>query len=244
MLPERLVFVDLETAGLEPWRPVMQIAAVAVSRELREIEAFEAKIRFSHSYADPKSLRKPSYEPRLWERQGVSAREAAEQFAEFLRRHATVTMKSPDGTRYRVAQLVAHNATHDGGFLRHWYDRLGLFLPGHYRMLCTVQRAIWHFQESPNQKPPANFKLLTLCRYFGVRFDERDAHDALNDARATVALYRAMTRSRKIAKPPRRTETANNRRNHQKWPSLGFGTSHTRTKTTNGHGKWSRARHA
>lgn len=209
MLPERLVFVDLETAGLEPWRPVMQIAAVAVSRDLRELEAFEAKIRFSHSLADPKSLRKPSYEPRLWERQGVSAREAAEQFADFLRRHATIDMKSPDGKRYRVAQLVAHNATHDGGFLRHWFDRLGLFLPGHYRMLCTVQRAIWHFQESPTQKLPPNFKLLTLCRFFGVPFRESDAHDALNDVRATVALYRAMTRRRYSQRPHRRLSSFN-----------------------------------
>lgn len=217
MLPERLVFVDLETAGLEPWRPVMQIAAVAVSRDLRELEAFEAKIRFSHSLADPKSLRKPSYQPRLWERQGVSAREAAEQFAEFLRRHATVKMKSFDGTRYRVAQLVAHNATHDGGFLRHWFDRLGLFLPGHYRMLCTVQRAIWFFQESPEKKPPANFKLLTLCHYFGVRFDEQDAHDALNDVRATVALYRAMTRSRSAPKPHRKPTGFNAPLRQQNW---------------------------
>lgn len=244
MLPERLVFVDLETAGLEPWRPVMQIAAVAVSRDLRELDAFEAKIRFSHALADPKSLRKPSYQPRLWERQGVSAREAAEQFAEFLRRHATVNMKSPDGTRYRVAQLVAHNASHDGGFLRHWFDRLGLFLAGHYRMLCTVQRAIWFFQESPERKPPPNYKLLTLCHYFGVRFNEHDAHDALNDVRATVALYRAMTRSR-IAPRPRRKPTAFDqplRRQH--WKPDPFRTSASRQKPKALPCNWTRHRPA
>jgi oligoribonuclease (3'-5' exoribonuclease) len=39
---ERLVFVDLETAGLKPWRPIIEIAAIAVDGNLRELERFEA----------------------------------------------------------------------------------------------------------------------------------------------------------------------------------------------------------
>ncbi len=31
---ERLVFVDLETAGVEPTRPTIQIAAIAVSSDI------------------------------------------------------------------------------------------------------------------------------------------------------------------------------------------------------------------
>ncbi len=193
---------------MEPWRPVMQIAAVAVDRDLKEVEWFEAKVRFSHYQADPMSLRKAKYDPALWARQGHTARQTAENFAAFLKRHATVSMTNPSGGRYRVAQLVAHNATFDGAFLRHWFDRLGLFLPGHYRMLCTVQRAIWFFQEEPTRKPPVDFKLGTLCRYFGVRLTAAEAHDALNDVRATVKLYRAMTRSRRNRCLPSKRTTA------------------------------------
>jgi DNA polymerase III epsilon subunit-like protein len=147
MIHERLVFVDLETTGLEPWRPVMQIAAIAVSRNLAEIETFEAKVQFPKRWADPAALRKFHYDPKVWRREGLSAREVAEAFATFLLRHATVDVVSSNGVGYRVAQIVAHNATFDGAFLRNWFDRLGLFFPGHYRMLCTVQRAIWLFQE-------------------------------------------------------------------------------------------------
>lgn len=207
MIPERLVFVDLETAGLEPWRPVMQIAAVAVNRDLKEVEYFEAKVRFSHLKADPVSLRKVKYDPAQWAREGRTARQAAEEFAAFLKRHATVSMANPSGGRYHVAQLVAHNASFDFAFLRYWFDKLGLFLPGHYRMLCTLQRAIWLFQEEPTRRPPADFKLGTLCRYFGVRLTVAEAHDALNDVRATVKLYRAMTQPgrfrRKFLERPR-----------------------------------------
>lgn len=197
MIPERLVFIDLETTGLEPWRPVMQVAAVAVARNLAELESFEAKVKFPKRWADPKALRKVHYHPSIWRRDARTAREAAEALAAFMRRHATVDMVSADGTPYRVAQVVAHNATFDGAFLRNWFDRLGLFFPGHFRMLCTMQRAIWLFQEDTTLTPPDDFKLGTLCQYFGISLPPEKAHDALNDVRATVKLYRAMVEGTK-----------------------------------------------
>ncbi len=47
----RLVFVDLETAGLSVWRPIIQIAAVAVTSSLEEVETFEAKIAFDERFS-------------------------------------------------------------------------------------------------------------------------------------------------------------------------------------------------
>lgn len=200
MIPERLVFIDLETTGLEPWRPVMQVAAVAVARNLAELEHFEAKVQFPKKWADPAALRNVHYSPTIWRREARPARQVAQELAAFLTRHATVDMVSADGNPYRVAQIVAHNAAFDGAFLRNWFDRLGLFFPGHFRMLCTVQRAVWLFQEDTTLTPPTDFKLGTLCEYFGIRLRPEDAHDALNDVRATVKLYRAM-----IDDSPRRT---------------------------------------
>ena len=60
-------------------------------------------------------------------------------------------------------------------------------------VLCTKQRALWLFDEDKSLTPPADFKLGTLCEYFGVRLrEDSDAHDAFYDVRATVELYRAM----------------------------------------------------
>jgi len=209
MIPERLVFIDLETTGLEPWRPVMQVAAVAVARNLAELETFEAKVQFPKAWADPAALRKVHYATAVWRREAKPARQVAQDLAAFLTRHATVDMVSADGNPYRVAQVVAHNAAFDGAFLRRWFDRLGLFFPGHYRMLCTVQRAVWLFQEDLSLTPPDDFKLGTLCQYFGVRLTEAEAHDALNDVRATAELYRAMLAGtqRRSAPPVRLTGT-------------------------------------
>ncbi len=192
---ERLAFTDIETAGLdEDKHPIIQIAAIAVDAHLHELETFEAKIRFDEAEADPGSLGKNRYRPELWYREAIEVGVAAEKFAMFLRRHATVDLFSADAKkRYQVAQLVAHNGERfDGPFLHAWYRRLGLFCPARYMVLCTKQRALWLFDEDKSLTPPENFQLRTLCEYFGVPLTRENAHDAFYDVRATVQLYRAM----------------------------------------------------
>lgn len=189
---ERLVFVDLETAGLETWRPIIQIAAIAVNSDMQELESFEAKIRFSESVASPESLRKNHYSSERWDAEARNPREVAKDFEQLLRRHATVDQTAASGRVFQVAQLVAHNAAFDGAFLRAWFSRMKLFLPASPRVLCTLQRAIWLFHENKSCTPPVDFKLQTLCQYFDVPLRSEDAHDALADVRATVSLYREM----------------------------------------------------
>lgn len=193
---ERLVFVDLETAGGEPWRPIIQLAVIAVGGGLRELECFEAKLRFDECFADPRSLKGSRYCPKTWQQEGRPVAAVLEDFAALLRRHATVDQMARSGEVYQVAQLVAHNAAYDAAFLDAWFTRCERFLPASPRVLCTIQRAIWLFHEDKRLTPPADFKLQTLCEYFGVGLKAGDAHDALVDVRATVGLYRAMNRVR------------------------------------------------
>ena len=190
---EEVVFLDLESAGLEFTRPIIQIAAVAVDSTLYELESIELKIRFDESAADPVSLSKNKYDPDVWQREAIDSHEAATTFAQFLRRHATFDMFSRDGKPYCIAQLAGHNAERfDGPFLHAWYRRQQVFCPARYMTLCTKQKALWLFEEDRTLTPPRDFKLGTLCQYFNVRLRDADAHDALNDVRATVQLYRAM----------------------------------------------------
>ncbi len=116
MTNERLVFIDLETGGLELTRPIIQIAAVAVDRSLKELETFEVKIRFNEFEVAREVLRKNHYD-----------------------------------------------------------------------------RAVWLFQEHQHLTAPHDYRLTTLCEYFGVPLRKCDAHDALVDVRATVQLYRVIS---------------------------------------------------
>jgi DNA polymerase III epsilon subunit-like protein len=189
----RIVFFDLETAGLNAKRhPILQIAAIAVDEGLQPVERFEAKVRFDESRANRISLRKNHYHRGVWAKNALEPEDAAKRFAEFLRRHATVTKLGSDGEPYHLAQLVAHNASFDAEFLWAWYERLYMYLPARYQVFCTLQRAMWYFQEHREETPPDDFKLATLCHHFGVPFHAASAHDALADVSATLALYRAM----------------------------------------------------
>jgi len=113
---EKLVFFDLETGGLETWRPIIQIAAIAVASDGRELETFEAKLRFDESLADPKTLRKQHYSRERWLHEAKPPCVVAESFAQLLMRHASVDQTAFGGRVFQVAQLVAHNGTFDGGF--------------------------------------------------------------------------------------------------------------------------------
>ncbi len=187
---ERIVFVDIESIGLDPKGPIRQIAAVAVDSRLYEVESFETKLRvdWRRTREWQQNIKRTPPKPRL-----SDELDPAQRFGEFLSRHATVNVLATNGATLRVAQLAAHNAAHDGPFLQAFFERNRRFYPGDFRMLCTVQRALWFFQENKSLTPPADFKLTTLCEYFGVPLHPRDAHDALVDVRATVALYRVIS---------------------------------------------------
>jgi DNA polymerase III epsilon subunit-like protein len=187
---ERLVFVDLEVGKAGRQRLILQIAAVALTRSLVELESFEAKILTD--VPRDAEIRHRRFNRAQWQAEAKHPKVVAYEFGRFLGRHATVEIAGTSRRRIAVAQLVAHNAEFDGLFLRDWFERLGLFLPASYRVHCTLQRALWLFQEQSGMIPPADFKLGTLCRYFGIMLPLHEAHDALADVRATAELYRRM----------------------------------------------------
>lgn len=202
---ERLVFYDLETGGLfdvvagnvKITKPLIQIAAIAVDRNYRECETFEVKVAFDECDADRFALNLNHYSQKLWEEEALPPLKAARSFASFLRRHATVDRISKAGKPYQLAQLVAHNAERfDGPLIHAWYRDLEQFLPAALSVLCTKQRAYWHFREQKHLTPPEDYKLITLCKHLDIPLAPEQAHDALNDVRATVKLYRAMLHSR------------------------------------------------
>lgn len=190
---DRLVFVDLELGRVKRQRPILQIAALAVSRSLVELEEFEAKVQIDERKTPAALIHNRHFNRAVWLREAQHPKVVAYEFGRFLARHATTAVAGANRRRIIVAQLVAHNAEFDGMFLREWFEKLGLFLPASFRVFCTLHRAMWLFHEHPSLTPPADYKLGTLCRYFGVPLRFHEAHDALADVRATVELYRRMS---------------------------------------------------
>jgi len=198
MLNGRLVFFDVETGGLDPARhPIIQIAAIAVSGSGEKVEAFERKLQFQEQACDAEALKINHYDREVWARDAVPATRGARDFSGFLERHASIEMFSKRTQRpYSVARLAGHNAaSFDGPFVQAWFRRQSIFLPADPRVRCTLQRAIWWFDERGEE--PSNYKLATLCEYFDIPLTE--AHDALADVWATVQLAKALSGSSRAA---------------------------------------------
>ena len=187
---KKAVYFDLETGGVLDSHPDIQLAAIAVDEETwHELETFETKIAFDEKRCDPEALTLNHYTAEAWV--GAPSEIATTRlFTAFLNRHKSLSMVSKAGRPYTVAKLVGHNAaSFDGPRLRRLYYRHQAFLPADPRVRDTCQRAFWYFDET-GIAPPENYKLATLCRYFGVEVVE--SHEALADVRLTIALARAI----------------------------------------------------
>ena len=198
----RRTFLDLETGGLDPGKhPIIQIAVVAFDYSWYEMDRFEVKLKFDEADCDPDALKKISYDRRLWSQHAVEPTTAYDRLCYFLREHATAEKFSREkGVHYHLARLYAHNARFDTAFLWHWHETLRatnakLFLPADRQAICTLQAALLLFDQHPELAPPTNYRLGTLCDYFGLPFYPNEAHDALYDCLATARLYHVMTGS-------------------------------------------------
>ena len=178
------VYFDFETGGVEPTRPSIQLAAVAMDGAI-ELGSFDQKIAFKESDADPTALAMNHYTAQAW----VDAKSpgvTASRFAAWLRPYSVIWKTSKAGKPYQVARLAGYNAAaFDAPRLRELFGTQ--FLPAEYPVRDVLQRAVFYFDERPERVPPANWKLTTLCAYFDIATD--GAHDALADARMCAALH-------------------------------------------------------
>ena len=182
-----LVHFDLETGGLEPHHPTIQLAAVAMDGA-SELGAFSVNIAFREADADPEALKMNHYDPAAW-LEAVPPHIAASKFAAWLRPYQTVQLVSKrTGNPYTVAPMAGYNAlTFDWPRLRALFGTA--FLPCSYHVRDVLQRAIFYFDEAC-EDAPADYRLTTVAAHFGIPTD--GAHGALADARMSARVYNAI----------------------------------------------------
>ena len=187
------VCFDLETGGLGENHPDIQLAAVAVDEDFNELASFERKIQFEPGVCEPKALEINHWSVEVWREQAKPLGIVCQDFAEFLRPYCEVEKVSNAGKPYKVARLFGHNAaTFDGPRIWRMYGKVGRFLPVDPKIRCTLQRALWWFDERglDTKGIELGSSLTALCGYFGIPII--DAHDALGDVRMTVALAKKL----------------------------------------------------
>jgi DNA polymerase III epsilon subunit-like protein len=111
-----------------------------------------------------------------------------------------IRAKLPEVIAADSARLAISIRCHfDTSFLGELYRRGSMFCPAAlYEPLDTLPLARWYTSAHPS--PPANHKLETLAEWLGLPAFE--AHDALADVRATVAVARELCKRLGIGSAP------------------------------------------
>ena len=172
MRKHNFAFIDIETTGLNVVRHEMvEIGCVLSTPDLEVIEEFELKIKPEKiENADPVSLKISHYDRARWE-SAYSLSEAMKIFSE----------------KVRDSIMVGQNVAFDSGFLEHAFAKTGIGNSMHYHKLDTISIAWAKLHE--NQEID-KLSLRNLGQHFGI--ENKNAHTALSDDRATFLLYKKL----------------------------------------------------
>lgn len=175
-----LVFVDIETTGLDPHtHEIIEIAVLRVRQDWPEeglptfAPALEwsTKVKPTHiGTADPVSLKINKYTEEEWS-DAMNLDEAMKLFIE----------KADDGV------MVAHNVAFDAAFIDQALHTHGIQNTMHYHRIDTVSMAFGVLHNVPEVN---RYSLNELCKYFSITNEK--AHTALSDVRADFALFRKL----------------------------------------------------
>ena len=189
-----IVFVDLETGGTdENIHQITQIAAVATRPfpDLEIIAQFECKVELVEGHYEQEALDVQNYDETVWFTDAVPAKKAISWLSEFCREYTHSRISGRTGKPYRVAHLAGYNVGFDSDFLRATAERLRMWVPltnwtgGYFDVLHLAKWALALGGEMVTQ----SLKLADVCALFEI---ELEAHDAMNDVRATVELCKRL----------------------------------------------------
>ncbi len=164
----RLVFIDVETTGLDPaeGHRIIEIGAIAMERG-HLVKEFQSLVQVSYPIS-----------------QHVS--KIHDITNDMLTGHPTPEEIYPKVKDFiSDSILVAHNAKFDIGFLRSEFKRLNQSITN--QSICTLELTRRRYPRLPN------YKLSTVYEHLvGKQPAEARNHRALDDARMVAALWRAM----------------------------------------------------
>ncbi|MFC1727165.1 exonuclease domain-containing protein [Patescibacteria group bacterium] len=182
-LKRPLVFIDIETTGLNPNRPdeheILEIGCLVVDREsLKVLGEYCAKVVPERiESADPKALEVNHYSEDDW-RGAKPLRQVIEELNDL----------APGGL------FIGWNVSFDRGFIEKAASQMRLPLNYDYHWLDVASMA--DFVLYPNSQEFSKPSLGAVCELLEI--PHKEAHTALGDARATFTVYKALRKTKDI----------------------------------------------
>jgi len=173
-----LVFIDIETTGLDPLQhEIIEIACLVVNPQTLEIrKEYHRKVWPEHlETADPASLGVNKYSPKTWHE--------AKSLKEVLKELNSLT---PGG------QFIGYNISFDRSFIENAAREYGMMLNFDYHWIDVMSLVYF---KSLSDKKLERLKLTHVCEIWGIPLKE--AHTAMGDVKATLAVYRYLREKQK-----------------------------------------------
>lgn len=185
------IVFDLETTGLDPkWNLPLQAAMIHTDSDLNTLDELSMRCRLpAHVVPSPKALLVTGLRPEQLEQAPLSSTELLATIAKMLSHWAPATVIGYNTLAYDE-EILRH------GFFTHLLPAYATQAPGMRRAdLLTMARAVAMLEPEAISVPmnaagKPSFRLGDICRANNIALSEAEAHDALADARATLALFR------------------------------------------------------
>ena len=185
------IVLDLETSGLESqWHLPLQAALIHCDDNLKPLSELSLRCRLpAHIVPAPGALLTTGIGPAQLEQAPMSSTEMLLAIAKALSAWAPSIVIGYNSIRFDE-EMLRH------AFFTHLLPPYATQLGGHRRAdLLTMARAVAMIEPSAITVPigttgKQSFKLGDICRSNGIPLAENEAHDALADTRATLALFR------------------------------------------------------
>ena len=185
------VIYDLETSGLEPaWNVPLQAALIHTDEQLNPLGELTLRCRLpAHIVPAPGALLTTGIRPGQLEQAPLSCCEMLGVIAKALEAWAPATVIGYNTLKFDE-EMLRH------AFFTHLMPAYATSLNGHRRAdLLTMVRAVAMLEPRAITVPlgatgKPSFKLGEICRANGIALSEAEAHDAMADTRATLALLR------------------------------------------------------
>ncbi len=187
------LFMDFEASGLAPaWDVPLQAAYVETDSNLRPVRETDLRARLpAYVVPSPDAMLVTGLDPDSIEAAPRSQLELMQAISATLDAASPTTIVGYGSLKYDE-ELQRHSA------FRTLLPPYATSMPGFARAdVLIMLRAVAMLAPdaitiplTPQGKP--TMRLGPVCRANGIAFDEADAHDALNDVHATIALFRLL----------------------------------------------------
>lgn len=168
-----LLFVDLETTGLDPeFNEIVEVGCILVDgKTLEIISEYSAKIKPKHiGRASEEAIKVSGYSPKLWKN--------AKDIKEVLKKVAEM---APG------AMIAGWKVDFDWWFLEHAFKVAHIAHDFDYHLVDVISLAYVYFRK---KKRPIGLGLRKVASYFKIKMEEQ--HDALGDIKGTYLVFRKL----------------------------------------------------